>query len=457
MRAAVSSGLALVLLLPHLALAQLPTTVQLPTFGISVDAKGVLEIRTYEDPTGELRRQRLAAAQAALPKDLLRASPLRKVSLRRLDAALKESLAASRKPDEAQRYLAGLQRISHVFLFPDDKDIVLAGPAQGWVADLSGRAVGIESGLAVLELADLAVALRAFPSAGPGTDFIGCTIDPTPEGLERLQKFQRTIPANVPASRKAQVAAQVAQGMRESLGMAKIRVFGVPADTHFAQVLVEADYRMKLIGIGLETPPVRIPSYLDLVGNSVREGTLHRWWFTPDYDCVRVSADRLAMELVGQGVQLQTEDKAILPGGGLGNTARPNRACELFAQTFTKKYSELAARSPVYQQLRNLVDLSILAAFLQKETAYERVAWRPTALTDERVYSVGGLPVPKEVAVVAVAVWKGNRLIAPAGGGVEVLPKRALEPERVPTDDAGRLGAAHGQIHRAKLDTWWWD
>ena len=33
--------------------------------------------------------------------------------------------------------------------------------------------------------------------------------------------------------------------------------------THFAQVLVEADYRMKLIGIGLEQPPVRMVSYVD--------------------------------------------------------------------------------------------------------------------------------------------------------------------------------------------------
>ena len=34
--------------------------------------------------------------------------------------------------------------------------------------------------------------------------------------------------------------------------------------THFAQVMVEVDYRMKQIGIGLQSPPVRIPSYVSV-------------------------------------------------------------------------------------------------------------------------------------------------------------------------------------------------
>ncbi len=44
----------------------------------------------------------------------------------------------------------------------------------------------------------------------------------------------------------------VVEQLRDKLGMQVITVGGVPASTHFAQVMVEADYRMKLIGIGLE-------------------------------------------------------------------------------------------------------------------------------------------------------------------------------------------------------------
>ena len=63
---------------------------------------------------------------------------------------------------------------------------------------------------------------------------------------------------------------------------------------------------MKRIAIGLEPPPVK-SEFLSAL-DSPREATLQRWWFTPDYDCVRASEDRLAMELVGEGVKLQTED-----------------------------------------------------------------------------------------------------------------------------------------------------
>ena len=44
----------------------------------------------------------------------------------------------------------------------------------------------------------------------------------------------------------------IVEQLRDSLGMQVITVGGVSAKTHFAQVMVEADYRMKLIGIGLE-------------------------------------------------------------------------------------------------------------------------------------------------------------------------------------------------------------
>ncbi len=41
----------------------------------------------------------------------------------------------------------------------------------------------------------------------------------------------------------------IASGLRNSLGMQTVTLKGVPDNTHFGQVLVEADYRMKLIGL----------------------------------------------------------------------------------------------------------------------------------------------------------------------------------------------------------------
>ena len=83
--------------------------------------------------------------------------------------------------------------------------------------------------------------------------------------------------------------------------------------------MVEADYRMKLIGIGLENPAVRIPSYVSKANpRSVSRNALQRWYFTPNYDCVRVSEDELAMALEGEGVQLMSEDQFVQASGAGG-------------------------------------------------------------------------------------------------------------------------------------------
>jgi hypothetical protein len=200
----------------------------------------------------------VAAAKAALPADVAAWSDLRKVSLVRLEEAVRKELDAGREPDDAMRHLAGLQRLQYVFFYPESRDIVIAGPAEGWAPNAFGRPNGLTTGRPVLELQDLIVALRAYRPGSREKPFIGCTIDPPAEGLARLRKFQQTVPKVVPAARRGEVTAYVARGMEESLGMADVRVFTVSPKTHLAQVLIEADYRMKLIGIGREPPPVRI-------------------------------------------------------------------------------------------------------------------------------------------------------------------------------------------------------
>ena len=123
------------------------TTVQLPTFGVSIDAEGVLDVKTFSDPGGRLRLERMAAVKADMPADLRKFTKLRKISLRKLEAAIAQHIKAG-KPLEAElRYLAGLQRVQFAFCYEasgdEPGDVVLAGPAEGWFADPSGRIVGV--------------------------------------------------------------------------------------------------------------------------------------------------------------------------------------------------------------------------------------------------------------------------------------------------------------------------
>ncbi len=424
--------------------------------GIVVDANGVLRTSVFYDPTGALTRQRLDAARAALDPDIVRPSKLRKVSLTRLEKVAADRLATGQGLPDDMRYLAGLTKITHVFVYPETGDVVIAGPAEGFAPNIAGRVVGMSTGRAVLELQDLVVALRAFPPDGHQTPALVCSIDPSPEGLQRMQQFLVNIAGRVtPAD-----AGRIAAGLKENLGLQTVRIEGISSKTHFAQVMVEADYRMKLIGIGLEEPPVRIPSYVSRANpRDVARNALQRWYFTPNYECLRVAEDELAVQLEGEGVQLVGEDQLVQAGGNRVASGRVDRASQAFVQTFTQKYTELAAKEPVYAQLRNLIDMAIVAAFLQRYDYYGRVSWDMAVFASEDRFPVETYPEPKQVETAVNVVWKGMTLMTPVGGGVQIQPTMALSPGNLLQDEAGAVRQARAQIdiQQIEKDCWWWD
>ncbi len=424
--------------------------------GVDVDASGVLRMRMVTDPTGQLMRQRLAQFKSALDPELAKPSRLRKISLNRLEAALQESLSNSSGLPDDMRYLAGLTKIQYIFVYPETGEVVIAGPAEGYGWDLAGQPIGIVSGRSVLELQDLVVALRCFPPGGPSTDSIGCSIDPTSEGLQRMQQFLASVAGQVAPSD----GARIANGLRESLGPQVVSIYGVPEASHFARVLVEADYRMKLIGIGLEVPPVRIVSYVQRANPSnVARNALQRWYFVPDYESVRVSADALAVELVGESVKLIGEQEYVQGNGNRAQSGGQDRASQVFVHSFSEKYAALAQKVPVFAQLRNLIDMSVVAAYLQEHDVYGQLNWNASVFNDESRFSVETYPAPKQVESAVNVVWKHNVLMTPIGGGVNVEPRRALHEGNTSEDDEDQIAAARQTVDFTSVDAsrWWWD
>ncbi|TWT37891.1 hypothetical protein KOR34_28570 [Posidoniimonas corsicana] len=436
--------------------------------GVVVDAEGVMRRVSVADPTGALARQRIEQAMAKLEGDLTKPSKLRKVSLTRLEQEVAKKVAAGEQADDVMQHLAGLTRVDFVFCYPETGDIVIAGPAEPWAVSPAGRTLGVKSGQPVVELQDLVVALRAFPPAasksgetGANNPLIYCSIDPTQEGLARFQEFlggfARTSTGRPPNQAETQM---LVSQMQEKLGPQMITVGGVPASTHFAQVLVEADYRMKLIGIGLEQPPVRLKSYVERANPSaVARNAMQRWYFVPDYERLKVSEDSLAMEIVGEGVKLIGEDEMIQQSGARKAVGRGNRASQAFVSAFTKAYPQLAERSPVYAQLRNCIDLAVAAAFIQDRDLYSQADWQMTTFSDESAYSVETENAPEKVASAVNSIWKGSTLMTPIGGGVHIRPSEALQPVNLLADEEGQVGAARSQVNldSLKAGQWWWD
>jgi hypothetical protein len=296
----------------------------------------------------------------------------------------------------------------------------------------------------------LAVALRAFPPGGKAAHTISVSIDPTQEGLARMNQWILKNPPNF-----GNVAPFI-EGMKQQQGLHNVSIHGISPRTHFALVMVEADYRMKLIGIGLEQPPVKMATYIDRA--SAGE-SLQRWYFTPNYDCVRVADDEMAMELVGQGVKLVGAGEVVTATGVRVAGGGQSKASTMYCQAFTSNYPQIALRSPVYGQLKNLIDLAVAAAFIQKQDYYSAAGWKVETLSDERQFAVETWEAPKTVEPAANAVFKGNRLMTPIAGGVEMEPLRPVQTENRLKDEKGTVKQAHESV---KLDNlakgqWWWD
>ena len=126
--------------------------------GVLVDADGVVRATTKDDRAGILRELR---EQIIQPSGKIAASTqMRMISLSKLQAEIRKAKLSGETLSDEFRFLAGLQRIEFVFVYPERQDIVLAGPAEGWRVRDDGSVVGVTTGRPVLQLEDLITAFR---------------------------------------------------------------------------------------------------------------------------------------------------------------------------------------------------------------------------------------------------------------------------------------------------------
>jgi hypothetical protein len=424
--------------------------------GIYVDAQGVVRAMFQQDKSGRLdKKRRHELAGRSLPGDLNDYSSLRKVSLVALEAAC-ETYARDRKHVSSEmQFLAGLQRIDYVFVYPEEQDIVIAGPAEGYVVDGSGRAIGNSTGRPALRLDDLMVALRALERGGGA---IRCSIDPTAENLAKLAAFaaRNSGPATLEEA-KLQF-----EQLGDVLGMQNISLSGIPVESHFAELLVEADIRMKRVSVGVDTLPVKgFHSHLAMVGPGAN--SVERWWFTPLYDAFIKTADGLAFELGGQRVQLLSQDELVSSTGQRTSAPFTRLTTKKFSKQFTDRYAEVAKVVPVFAELQSLFDLAIVAALIKKECLDKRVDWPMSLFLDAQRATIVKRNVPRQIHSVSnyKVIGKGV-FVSQVTGGVVIDPWQVVRHNEYQTDSTGNLREIHDEAAAATRQRpgdhrWWWD
>lgn len=420
--------------------------------GIVIDAEGVVRPALARNASAALsKKQREAFANENLSSDVQAYSPLRMVSLPRLERSIAAALGSGSPLTEEMQHLAGLQRIDYVFVNPEGNDVVLAGPAEGFAPDAGGRMIGLTTGRPPLVLDDL---LAAWRSVLGGESSIGCSIDPDEGRLGALQEFaaRNSSPTSSAGARR-----RFAQ-MAEILGMENVVVWGVPQDSHFGRVLVEADYRMKRISLGAEPSGVRsVRSHLSLLtpsGNSMQ-----RWWFAPLYDSISAGDDGNAYQLTGQRVQLLSQEEHLAADGSHSDAPFTRASTQKFAQLFTEHYEDLAAVSPVFAELQNLFDLAVVAALLRKQNVFDRAGWRGELLLDSERLPLEAVNAPRSVPSEAMTRPAQRGTMLGLVGGVTLDPFDVVET-LVADGPAAENAAAQSQrsaVPPSDAARWWWD
>lgn len=421
--------------------------------GIRIDVDGIVTPNFSKDPTGRLSlKRRTVAAKQHLPADMNQESPLRSISLVRLEEEYRQLTDSGKAIPPEMFYLAGLKQIEYIFVYPESKDVVIAGPAEGFAPDDLGRVVGLNSNRPILRLDDLIVAFRAV-AAG---EVIGCSIDPVPERMANLQRYLK---ANSNATSVARAQARYRE-MADVLGLQTITVFGVPEETHFAQSLVEADIRMKFISMGLQKPRVRgFKSHLSFLkpnGNSMQ-----RWWIVPLYNTFQTSADGNAYQLLGQRAQLLSEDEEVNSRGERSTAPTTQVSTTAYAKHFTAKFPQLAEAVPALAELQNVFDLCVTAAIVNEKGLADRVGWTMDLFLDEEAAKVPKAKVPKQIH--SAYAYKSSRrlLLGQVAGGVTFHPRRlarelSMETARSNELEQKRIGSG-SNAPRPENHVWWWE
>ncbi len=240
----------------------------------------------------------------------------------------------------------------------------------------------------------------------------------------------------------------------QQLGPQQISVTGVPETSHFARVLVAADYRMKRVSMGFEPSPVKgLPSFMSMINASHgTQNLLPRFWLQPEYQDLLRDSDGLAWEIPGGTVRAMAETDFFDANGVRHPTGKADATSQRWAEKMTAAYDELAMADPVFGQLRNCMDLAVVGALIVRQNLPAKAGCPMPLLLGSDGVPTATLEAPKQVAPQATLVRMGRKT-AIAAGGVQIDPWAVVERSQVSEAPKAVRAKSTSQDRTA----WWWD
>ncbi|NTU45391.1 MAG: DUF1598 domain-containing protein [Chlorobiaceae bacterium] len=291
--------------------------------------------------------------------------PTRAISLR----TLQQRLADDQKTGAYDKKLLLLNDLTTVsgYVFDNSTtDLILIGR--------------VEAGQPPLHLEDFVVALRntwfKYAVLKGNTYYYtypGCSIDPDPKVMRRLQEVGQKI-----------LGASSQAGIQEWQSTCRlpqsVRVLGIPFDTHFAQVMVSADYDMKRVVDGSDSLQIQGFSSLtditmakaksDIIQGkslSIPRSSMNRLWFYPGENAF--VQDQGIITIKNSPVTLLSEAEYIGQSGKIVGVGQTDAFAVEFTRSFTTRYAEVAELRPIYKELENLFRFVALAKIMKIKSA----------------------------------------------------------------------------------------
>ena len=359
--------------------------------GVKVDGESVLREQAVAINAQVL--DQLKKGLQSADQDVSQKTDLRMISLKSLNKQLEQAVEQKAPIPVEVQYMAGMQRIKYVIVDEENHDIVIAGPAEGLVPDEYGNVVGTESGTPAIHLEDFLVALRSATEARTGQG-ISVSMDPTPEGVRNLQALY---------AKQNQFTPALVDDIQEAMGEHVISLTGVPKDTRFSQILVAADYRMKRLAMGLADSKVRnLPSVIEMAAkarNKMRGAP--RMWMECNYQPMATDQSRSVWELRGQGVRALTENEFHDKDGNKVKAKKDNKFATRWANNLTERFEEIAKSEPVFGDLRNLMDLSVVAGVIEREALVDKTGADISTLLSDGI-RMESRPVPSTLPTLSL-------------------------------------------------------
>ena len=148
-----------------------------------------------------------------------------------------------------------------------------------------------------------------------------------------------------------------------------------------------------------------------------------------------------------------TEPRFLDAHGRRTPADRPNPVAERWAVSMTENFPQLIARYPVFGQLRNCVDMSVVAALISQRDLLNSADCPLPFLMDDSRLRGASLEVPKSVDSQASFVRARRGWIVSVSGGVELDPRSVIEDFQ--QHDALEQVQERAELRRA--DHWWWE